>query len=118
MEGKGKIMRAEHPETSGRQVGDKGKIMRHPEPTLRRKTSPETNVKSCGPGMHPFQKSKNPSQVNLFGEKRNIIARPCFAIKQHFFSEFLFVFCFLLFEGLVKVFHMHPSLQVAKQDCC
>ena len=31
--------------------------------------SPETHVKSCGPRMHPFQRSKNPSQVNLFGDK-------------------------------------------------
>ena len=33
-----------------------------------RNASPETNVKSCGPVMHPFQRSKNPSQVDLFGE--------------------------------------------------
>ena len=76
----------------GRQVGDKPEIMRaenaecggdkwetsakscgpkhaeHPERTSCRKTSPETNVKSCCPRMHPFQRSKNPSQVNLFGE--------------------------------------------------
>ena len=54
-----------------RQVGDKCKLTRaeHPERTSCRKTSPETNVKSCGPRMHPFQRSNNPSQVNLFGEK-------------------------------------------------
>ena len=72
-----KIMRAEHPERPGRQVGDKRrqvgdkcKIMgaEHPERTSCRKASPETNVKSCGPRMHPFQRSKNPLQVNLFGE--------------------------------------------------
>ena len=33
-----------------------------------RNTSPETNSKSSGPSMHPFKRSKNPSQVNLFGE--------------------------------------------------
>ena len=63
-----RIMRAENKQ---RQVGDKCKIMRaeHPEPTSGRNTSPETNVKSCGPRMHPLQRSKNPLQVNLFGEK-------------------------------------------------
>ena len=73
-----KIMWAEHPERTGRQVGDKRrqvgdkcKIMRaeHPERTSCRKTSPETNVKSCGLRTHLFQRSKNPSQVNLFGEQ-------------------------------------------------
>ena len=32
-------------------------------------TSPETYVKSCGPSMHPFQSTKNSSQVNLFRAK-------------------------------------------------
>ena len=41
----------------------------HPKHTSCRKTISETNVKSCGPRMHPFQRSKNPSQVNLFGNK-------------------------------------------------
>ena len=71
--------------TSGRQVqnhvarstesalGDKRdkchcNIMRPKQPQCGRNASPETNVKSCGPGMQPFQRSKNPSQVNLFGE--------------------------------------------------
>ena len=34
-------------------------------------TSPETNSKSSGPSMHPFKRSKNPSQVNLFGEQNH-----------------------------------------------
>ena len=38
---------------------------RHPEWDA----SPETEAKSCGPGMQPFERSKNPIQVNLFGEK-------------------------------------------------
>ena len=50
-------------------MGDKCKIMR-PQPQCGRNASRETNVKSCGPVMHPFQRSKNPSQVNLFGEER------------------------------------------------
>ena len=82
-----KIMRAEHPESSGRQVedkrrqvGDKCQITRaeHRESTGRQvgeagtsgRQSPETHVKSCGPcgpRTHPFQRSNNPSQVNLFG---------------------------------------------------
>ena len=37
---------------------------RHPEWDA----SPETKAKSCGPGMQPFERSKNPIQVNLFGE--------------------------------------------------
>ena len=32
--------------------------------------SPETKAKSCGPGMLPFKRIKNPIQVNLFGEKQ------------------------------------------------
>ena len=50
-------------------VGDKCKIMQPQQPPCGRNASPETNVKSCGPVMHPFQRSKNPSQVNLFGEQ-------------------------------------------------
>ena len=83
-----KIMRpehSEHPELTGRQGGDKSEIMRpehseHPESywetsgrqmgdKAARNTSPETNSKSSGPSIHPFKRSKNPSQVNLFGEK-------------------------------------------------
>ena len=68
-------------ETSARQIqsvvgdkwgtsGDKCEIMRTRQcRVFGRKTNPETKVKSCGPSMHPFQRSKNPSQVNLFGEK-------------------------------------------------
>ena len=37
---------------------------RHPEWDA----SPETEAKSCGPGMQPFERSKNPIQVNLFVE--------------------------------------------------
>ena len=101
---------ADIPECSGRQMGEKCKIMRTKalrasrEKSLKscgqrmqravgddwetsakiienmrtktlgesrvscRKTSPETNAKSRGPSMHPFQRSKNPSQVNLHGE--------------------------------------------------
>ena len=54
-------------ETSGRQVGDKCKGMRPEHPEWN--ASPETKAKSCGPGMQPFERSKNPIQVNLFGEK-------------------------------------------------
>ena len=32
--------------------------------------SPETKAKSCGPRTQPFKRSKNPIQVNLFGEQR------------------------------------------------
>ena len=63
------IMRAKNPECSRRQVGDKGEIRwATAQSVFCRKTSPETNAKSCGPSMRPFQRSKNPSQVNLFGE--------------------------------------------------
>ena len=31
--------------------------------------SPETEAKSCGPGMQSFERSKNPIQVSLLGEK-------------------------------------------------
>ena len=70
----------------GRQLGDKCKIMRPRPPRVGDKcetsvkscgpehpewnASPETKAKSCGPGMQPFERSKNPIQVNLFGEKR------------------------------------------------
>ena len=40
----------------------------HPKRTSSRMTSPETNVKSCGPRIHPFQSS----QVNLFAEKSKV----------------------------------------------
>ena len=72
-----RIMRAENPECSGRQLGDKWetsakscgpKLSEHPERLFCRKTSLEINAKSCGPSMQRFQWSKNPSQVNLFGE--------------------------------------------------
>ena len=59
----------EHPEweTSGRQVGAKCKSMRPEHPEWN--ASPETKAKSCGPGMQHFERSKNPIQVNLFGEE-------------------------------------------------
>ena len=38
---------------------------RHPEWDA----SPEKEAKACGPGMQPFERSKNPIQVNLFGEQ-------------------------------------------------
>ena len=52
-------------------MGDKGETSvnscgpRHPEWDA----SPETEVKSCGTRMQPFERSKNPIQVSLFGEK-------------------------------------------------
>jgi len=61
-------------------VGDKGETSvnsfgpRHPEWDA----SPETEAKSFGPGMHPFERSKNPIQVNLFGEKTCLFARTLF----------------------------------------
>ena len=54
-----------------RRVGDKGETSvnlcgpRHTEWDA----SPETEAKSCGPGMQPFERSKNSIQVSLFGEK-------------------------------------------------
>ena len=63
----------EHPErdpeweTSGRQAGNKCNSMRPEHPEWN--ASPETKAKSCGPGMQPFERSKNPIQVNLFGEE-------------------------------------------------
>ena len=56
-----------------RRVGDKGETStsvnscgpRHPEWDA----SLETEAKSCGPGMQPFERSKNPIQVSLFGEQ-------------------------------------------------
>ena len=59
-----------HPEWET-SVGDKWKTSvnscgpRHPEWDA----SPETEAKSFGPGMQPFERSKKPIQVNLFGEK-------------------------------------------------
>ena len=38
------------------------------QPQCGRNASLETYVKSCGPVVHPFQGSKNPSQVKMFGE--------------------------------------------------
>ena len=76
--GKPEIMRAENPECSGRQLWETyGRQVRdHADQSTQsiqrvfcRQANPETNAKSCGPSMHPFQRSKNPSQVNLFGEK-------------------------------------------------
>ena len=81
-------------ETSGGKVGDKCEIMgtralrvywepsggkwetslkscgQKIESVFSRKTSPHTNVKSCFPSMPPFQRSKNPSQVNLIGKQK------------------------------------------------
>ena len=53
-------------------MGDKWKTSvnscgpRHPEWDA----SPETEAKSCGPGMQRFERRKNPIQVNLFGENQ------------------------------------------------
>ena len=69
---------------SGKQMGDKCKIMRPRAPRVGDKwetsvksrgsgrpewnASPEPKAKSCDPRMQPFETSKNPIQVNLFGE--------------------------------------------------
>jgi len=65
-------------------VGDKCKLMRPKAHRVADKcereveerckltewdASPETEAKSYGPGMQPFERSKNPIQVNLFGEQ-------------------------------------------------
>ena len=73
-----KLMRPKAPEWQT-SVGDKWKTgvnscgPRHPEwdasPEPEWDASPETEAKSCGPGMQPFERSKNPIQVNLFGEQ-------------------------------------------------
>ena len=34
-----------------------------------RNANRETEATSCGPRMQPFQRSKNPTQVNQFGEE-------------------------------------------------
>ena len=47
---------------------DNCNIMRPKQSQCGRNASPVTTVKSCGPGTQPFQRSKNPSQVNRFGE--------------------------------------------------
>ena len=63
-----------HPEWET-SVGDKWKTSvnscgpRHPEWDA----SPETEAKSCGPGMQPFERSKNPIQVRLFGKKHSYL---------------------------------------------
>ena len=65
-----KLMRPKAPEWQT-SVKDKWKTgvnscgPRHPEWDA----SPETEAKSCDPGMQPFERSKNPIQVNLFGEQ-------------------------------------------------
>ena len=51
--GRQAYQRAQHNETSGGQVEYKWK----------------TRIKSCGPGMQPFERNKKPIQVNLCGEK-------------------------------------------------
>ena len=72
--------------TSGRQMGDvkscgqsTHKRVETVGDTATRNASPETNVKSWGPVMDPFQRSKNPSQVNLFGELDTIIRGPLYS---------------------------------------
>ena len=86
----------------GRQVGDKCKIMRPRQPRVGDKwetsvkscgpehpewnASRETKAKSCGPGTQPFERSKNPIQVNLFGEKHT------------YFEKWVFSSDFLLFH--------------------
>jgi hypothetical protein len=57
-------------ETSGRQVNNQAAQSNQTvvgEHT--RSGNLETESKSCGPGMQPFQRSKNPIQVNLFVEE-------------------------------------------------
>jgi len=58
---------------------------RHPEWDA----SPETEAKSCGPGMQPFERSKNPIQVNLFGELKLRKPSPLKAFqKKHTWATF------------------------------
>ena len=69
-----KIMRPKRPQASrdgGRQVGDKCKITRPRQPqTVRQERQPGAGdtCKIKRPVMHSFQRSRSPSQVNLFGE--------------------------------------------------
>ena len=68
---KSESMRRKNPGCSALQLGNKCKIMRAKHPIVRAGIQVrETAIKSCGPSMHPFQRSKNPSQVNLFGEQQ------------------------------------------------
>ena len=66
-------MYPETSEISGSILGDNCNIMRPKHSQCGRNASPETNVKSCGPGVQPVQRSKRskngPSQVNLLGEQ-------------------------------------------------
>ena len=75
------ITRAEDAECSGR----------HWETIVKscsgRNTSPETNVKSCGLSLRPFQ-SKNPSQANLSGEYRG--SRTQQGIRRHIKGDKLY----------------------------
>ena len=57
-------------ETSGRQARNHAdRSTQRIQSVFCSKTSPKANAKSCGPSRHPFQRSKNPSQANLFGEQ-------------------------------------------------
>ena len=47
---------SEHPECTGDKWEASGRQAWHHAVRESRKTSPETNIKSCGPSMHPFQK--------------------------------------------------------------
>ena len=67
-----KIMQP-RPETSETSVetsvlGGNCNIMR-PKQSQRGRNAPGDKCKIMRPGTQPFQRSKNPSQVNLFGEK-------------------------------------------------
>ena len=57
-----------------RQVGDKCEIMRSKNPEcLWQENKPGDKRKIMRPEHAPFQMSKNPSQVDLFGEQINFI---------------------------------------------
>ena len=79
-------------ETSGRQAGDKWETSvkacgpERPEWNASR----ETKAKSRGPGTQPFERSKNPIQANLFGEKslkRIVILMPKRLVNMPYFRE-------------------------------
>ena len=84
-------------------MGDKCKLIRHKAPSVGDKcgrqvqiwetsvnscgarhpdsdASPETKAKSCGPGMQPFEMSKNPIQETCLGKKEVVLIQllhPC-----------------------------------------
>ena len=65
-------MYPETSEISGSILGDNCNIMRPKQSQCGRNASPETKVKSCSPGMQPFERSKSQSEIKLFGELKHI----------------------------------------------